>query len=92
MPRKTRAERGAAVFLSSSFNEAAARCHGKRPDHPRHVSHGRSFNEAAARCHGKRAAPPPCGPATGGFNEAAARCHGKHATIGYGHLIVAELQ
>ena len=46
------------------FNEAAARCHGKRPRAPQDPrAKTRRFNEAAARCHGKLesgAAPATC--------------------------------
>ena len=61
------------------FNEAAARCRGKRPPRARTATPRARpcFNEAAARCRGKRAmtfctlAKALC------FNEAAARCRGK---------------
>ena len=54
MPRKT----GSAAWrrlARTSFNEAAARCRGKRP-RPADTRRGVQgcFNEAAARCRGKR--------------------------------------
>ena len=62
------------------FNEAAARCRGKRPPRPC-PSHraGTRFNEAAARCRGKRGLTTGGDDAGTGFNEAAARCRGKRA-------------
>ena len=39
------------------FNEAAARCRGKRASPPTALAGGRGFNEAAARCRGKRTRP-----------------------------------
>ena len=54
MPRKTS---GCAPTWprGERFNEAAARCHGKRSIRSTSISCGCScFNEAAARCHGKR--------------------------------------
>ena len=62
------------------FNEAAARCRGKRTTSRPEAAPPNSFNEAAARCRGKR--PRPDGPAgrTRRFNEAAARCRGKPRT------------
>ena len=60
------------------FNEAAARCRGKRWPEERIGSWSACFNEAAARCRGKQPRatatrrPPRCS-----FNEAAARCRGK---------------
>ena len=36
------------------FNEAAARCRGKRTYNNKALRHHRGFNEAAARCRGKR--------------------------------------
>ena len=56
MPRKT--PRGVRIRPRSaaSFNEAAARCHGKRPCRRWRCAHRERFNEAAARCHGKPAA------------------------------------
>ena len=54
MPRKT-AARGRAQRTPRGFNEAAARCRGKRGiDAPGFVPVS-SFNEAAARCRGKPA-------------------------------------
>ena len=60
------------------FNEAAARCRGKRPRPAGSAGRPRRFNEAAARCRGKQG----YGRGTGSdtqdrFNEAAARCRGK---------------
>ena len=65
------------------FNEAAARCRGKRDAAARQsLSRRPRFNEAAARCRGKqhhrRGRPRPAG----GFNEAAARCRGKRRGCG----------
>ena len=62
-----------------SFNEAAARCRGKRLVVQRLDDRGgRGFNEAAARCRGKRRRRGgPGRRAAGRFNEAAARCRGK---------------
>ena len=52
MPRKTRIPRFDAE-VPVGFNEAAARCHGKR-GWPRSFRRAAPcFNEAAARCHGK---------------------------------------
>ena len=39
---------------AAGFNEAAARCRGKRPLRPGAAVGSRGFNEAAARCRGKR--------------------------------------
>ena len=59
------------------FNEAAARCRGKRVAASRGRGGVGGFNEAAARCRGKRSGPRPDPGAVGCFNEAAARCRGK---------------
>ena len=67
----------AGISPSSGFNEAAARCRGKRGRRRPVVAGEGSFNEAAARCRGKprpASRRPACCP---GFNEAAARCRGK---------------
>ena len=78
MPRKTPDDPDTQDMLASGFNEAAARCRGKRqtarPKSPKRVC----FNEAAARCRGKQPEPPRARlPDTYCFNEAAARCRGK---------------
>ena len=55
MPRKTRTAAGGRYAAQLGFNEAAARCRGKRGVVVRvdlRVPLG--FNEAAARCRGKR--------------------------------------
>ena len=59
------------------FNEAAARCRGKRrvPAGGRGTDAG--FNEAAARCRGKQTCSPDACGGRFSFNEAAARCRGK---------------
>ena len=56
MPRKTD-DPGRAIPGLTRFNEAAARCRGKRPDRPDNDLRTTSFNEAAARCRGKRVNP-----------------------------------
>ena len=56
MPRKTGRGRRATAALPPRFNEAAARCHGKRRRSRRRAAGRGRFNEAAARCHGKRVA------------------------------------
>ena len=61
-----------------AFNEAAARCRGKRRRRVRPVHrHAVAFNEAAARCRGKPSAGYPVILHGTAFNEAAARCRGK---------------
>ena len=59
MPRKTNGCGGTAPAPCSCFNEAAARCRGKRAvrSSDGEVLVGR-FNEAAARCRGKPAREP----------------------------------
>ena len=53
MPRKTHSE---SSFISRSvrFNEAAARCRGKRGARSEPEGSTGGFNEAAARCRGKQ--------------------------------------
>ena len=78
MPRKTGPAPRVALERTRGFNEAAARCRGKRRDARRAQAGAGRFNEAAARCRGKlgRARAPRT--ARGArFNEAAARCRGK---------------
>ena len=75
---------GGDPFRAAGFNEAAARCRGKRPSSLRqpftdHVG----FNEAAARCRGKRGIHVQlAGQPFLRFNEAAARCRGKRPGVG----------
>ena len=59
------------------FNEAAARCRGKRRRPAGRGRPRRCFNEAAARCRGKRAVQGRGSARKTRFNEAAARCRGK---------------
>ena len=60
------------------FNEAAARCRGKRSCCSATWRRPATrFNEAAARCRGKPSTPLRGCPAPPRFNEAAARCRGK---------------
>ena len=54
MPRKTADDRLHRDDPRGGFNEAAARCHGKRAPTGWAGPTRKSFNEAAARCHGKR--------------------------------------
>ena len=54
MPRKTH-PRPLRRRRPGGFNEAAARCHGKRRHRPLPLDVPVRFNEAAARCHGKQA-------------------------------------
>ena len=54
MPRKTRTSRATWPCTGTGFNEAAARCRGKRPAGGTCRGPGSCFNEAAARCRGKR--------------------------------------
>ena len=76
-------DRGGYEVTRRRFNEAAARCRGKRGARVETPGRPRRFNEAAARCRGKRGPgaeallrmPP-------GFNEAAARCRGKRVSSG----------
>ena len=77
MPRKTSAYSSTSKTGCPGFNEAAARCHGKRTDTASPAGPARCFNEAAARCHGKRGTAARATRRWPGFNEAAARCHGK---------------
>ena len=80
MPRKTCRTRRTAACSATRFNEAAARCRGKRGDAQRGPGAGRAAsmrprpdaaeNTAVAR---------PRDPDALGFNEAAARCRGKRA-------------
>ena len=60
-----------------SFNEAAARCRGKRTTASARSGRPTGFNEAAARCRGKLWNPDTGTRGQGRFNEAAARCRGK---------------
>ena len=53
MPRKTCSSCMRSDTSASSFNEAAARCRGKRCAAPRPGPWAPRFNEAAARCRGK---------------------------------------
>ena len=78
MPRKTPAAAPAAAAERACFNEAAARCRGKRvsPWTGRPPANSR-FNEAAARCRGKPDEASRRRRKREGFNEAAARCRGK---------------
>ena len=84
-PRPDAAENGGARSLTTpttpSFNEAAARCRGKRTSGPSSASFRTSgFNEAAARCRGKLSRKLSNQHQINlGFNEAAARCRGKHS-------------
>ena len=54
MPRKTRGTTAPNSRRTYYFNEAAARCRGKRPRVPAELGREDDFNEAAARCRGKR--------------------------------------
>ena len=82
-PRPDAAENDLAAIIATAraprrFNEAAARCRGKRPLGPvSPSSYIGCFNEAAARCRGKRQPAAGGHGRTDGFNEAAARCRGK---------------
>ena len=81
-PRPDAAENDSAPAAGSrctaSFNEAAARCRGKRASSPSAPFPGPCFNEAAARCRGKRRSSRRASRrARPSFNEAAARCRGK---------------
>ena len=78
MPRKTHGPLRAGRLHRQGFNEAAARCRGKRAADGNAFVTRLSFNEAAARCRGK----PPTASLRAAcissrFNEAAARCRGK---------------
>ena len=88
MPRKTEAA-GLSRASTVRFNEAAARCRGKRTAKHSGIRKPLCFNEAAARCRGKRCRQGHCGPLEGRFNEAAARCRGKH--IGVFRVILSPL-
>ena len=78
MPRKTRTALPEILAPVQGFNEAAARCRGKRWTSGRSRGRCRSgFNEAAARCRGKRQPRRERERHGPGFNEAAARCRGK---------------
>ena len=66
------------TWKAECFNEAAARCRGKRGQRSRRAPRSRSrFNEAAARCRGKLVTLRTGLRRRAGFNEAAARCRGK---------------
>ena len=54
MPRKTSGGQRKGGSRPRSFNEAAARCRGKRSPPRTPASSAEGFNEAAARCRGKR--------------------------------------
>ena len=71
------ARRRVARRATRRFNEAAARCRGKRSWATDRGSVADSFNEAAARCRGKLAPAAAVRPGPTRFNEAAARCRGK---------------
>ena len=78
MPRKTPSRGRGRVPAGLRFNEAAARCRGKRTASGAEAIARSGFNEAAARCRGKR--PTASGRSSAAifcFNEAAARCRGK---------------
>ena len=90
-PRPDAAENGfrrGSAGAASRFNEAAARCRGKRRRRRRTPRPRSRFNEAAARCRGKQTARSVGLVASACFNEAAARCRGKHARDG---LVVSAL-
>ena len=81
MPRKTRIVKGGCPAGAPRFNEAAARCRGKRSRWTTSCPGWSScFNEAAARCRGKRGGSPRGPAGRQRFNEAAARCRGKQKT------------
>ena len=77
MPRKTDVLLRRPSPVALRFNEAAARCRGKRVSVRVFASPTISFNEAAARCRGKRRAVLRVRLRETRFNEAAARCRGK---------------
>ena len=85
MPRKTAADGSSARAPTTCFNEAAARCRGKRAGRRRRpTATAPCFNEAAARCRGKLAALGAVRRLVGrSFNEAAARCRGKRWTLSF---------
>ena len=56
MPRKTWSSRRTSDSRHTGFNEAAARCRGKRGGGSRPLYGEAGFNEAAARCRGKHPA------------------------------------
>ena len=80
-PRLDAAENIGDVLIRSDcrddFNEAAARCRGKRWPDSRASGSSSYFNEAAARCRGKRGQCDSGRTPQSDFNEAAARCRGK---------------
>ena len=81
MPRKTRSRRTGRRCGAWRFNEAAARCRGKRRFIRQRMRVERCFNEAAARCRGKRRARSRVRRPARRFNEAAARCRGKRLPV-----------
>ena len=76
------------------FNEAAARCRGKRRRPGcRSIRCSRGFNEAAARCRGKLAvAAAAKAKEESCFNEAAARCRGKRESGERAAKLIGRLQ
>ena len=92
MPRKTSATASVSRTAAAGFNEAAARCRGKRRVRVRFLVRPLGFNEAAARCRGKRGPGGEHALAVRGFNEAAARCRGKPKTARNGDVSHDPLQ
>ena len=88
MPRKTVAAVRPGVG-STGFNEAAARCRGKRIGLPPSPTSPTCFNEAAARCRGKHFGPESFFMHLSRFNEAAARCRGKLGKAVQRNVVIA---
>ena len=92
MPRKTVTPPLPSSPTTNCFNEAAARCRGKRQSGAGHKGGERCFNEAAARCRGKPQSARNRRDTRRGFNEAAARCRGKRTPASRRLLGLAALQ
>ena len=63
------------------FNEAPAKCRGKRRGRRDGGPDRTGFNEAPAKCRGKRGAPSSSPPRRRRFNEAPAKCRGKQVVL-----------
>ena len=80
-PQRNAGENGLTARLQGlwrrSFNEAPAKCRGKRREVDVVFPIRRSFNEAPAKCRGKRAGRRSASGWKRRFNEAPAKCRGK---------------
>ena len=79
MPGKTLAPSKVKAPSSNGFNEAPAKCRGKRTVPCERSRRNLRFNEAPAKCRGKRIRGRGTQLRLWGFNEAPAKCRGKRA-------------